>query len=191
METKAHQQAAYKFGWIPDEEQRYEYANVFAVEKTTGPERLIMAPSAQQVSLMLDLIEKMAEPFGVLYILVVPRGKGETGRYQNAEVASRVEAKKFLSRFRDFFENDARHHIWIASMANSDMLVYDNHNVIYAYGRLPEFERILVDRGLTKTNDVKFPCPHSHKYNEIFDTEQQEVLRYWKWKHSPLRDEDD
>jgi hypothetical protein len=178
-ETKAHLRAAYKFGWIPDEEKRYEYANVFAVEKTTGPERLIIAPSAQQVSLMLE------------YILVVPRGKGEAGRYQNAEVDSRVEAKKFLSRFKDFFENDARHHIWIASMANSDMLVYDNHNVIYAYGRLLEFERILVNRGLTKVDGVQFPCPHTHKYNHVFDPEQQEVLRYWKWKHAPLQDEDD
>jgi hypothetical protein len=183
--------AAYKFGWIPNEERSYAYANVFAVEKTTGPERLIIAPSAQHISLMLDVVQTMAEPFGILYILIAPRGGASAGRYQKAESATRIEAEKFFHRFTDFFENDGRHHIWIASMANSDMLVYDNHNVIYAYGRLPEFGRRLVNRGLAKVNDVAFPSPHTHKYNPVFDREQQEVLRYWEWKHSPLQDDDD
>jgi len=181
----------YKFGWIADEERSYEYPNVFAVEKTTGPERLVIAPSSRHVSLMLDLMQMMFEPFGILYVLTAPRAGAEAGRYQVANPVAWNEAEGFLSRFERFFENDGRHHIWITSGRNSDRLVYDKHNVIYAYGELREFERILMKRGLTKAERVEFPSPHSHKYNEAYDQDQQEVLRYWEWKKFPLQESDE
>ncbi len=101
----------YKFGWIPAEERRYEYQNVFAVEKTSRLERLVIAPSANQVSLILDLLHVMPEPYGILYVLVIPRTEAQEGRYQAVELKSRNETEGFLGRFKDFFENDGRHHI--------------------------------------------------------------------------------
>ena len=76
-------------------------------------------------------------------------------------------------------------------MRSSDMLVYEKHNRIYAYGNLPEFEALLLKRGLTKAPQVTLPDPHVHKYNESFDTEQQNILNYWEWEYSPLRESDD
>ncbi|HTC95132.1 MAG TPA: hypothetical protein VK699_16930 [Terriglobales bacterium] len=181
----------YKFGWIPDQEKSYQYPNVFAIEKTAGPERLVIAPSSQHVSLLLDLMKIMFEPFGILYVLTVPRGKAEAGRYQAANPVAWDKAERFLSRFEDFFENDGRHYLRIASIGNSDLLVYDKHNVIYAYGELREFERILLKRELRKVDSVKFPSPHSHKYNAAYDQAQQDVLRYWEWKQLPLQESDD
>jgi len=183
--------AAYKFGWIPDEERAYECAHVWSREKTTGPERLVIAPRARQVDLILEFLRVMPEPFWILYELKVPRGKGEPGRYQSAEPLNRREAEAFLRRFEAFFENDGRHDIWIASTTTSDLLVYDSHNVIYAYVQMPELEGLLSQRGLTKVNRVSFPVPHSHKYNQEFDDEQQEVLKYLTWKVSPLQESDD
>ncbi len=86
---------------------------------------------------MLDLLEVSPEPFCILYVLTIPRSEERPGRYESAPV-SREEARQFLSRFREFFENDARHHIWIKSIDGPDLLVYDKHNVIYAYGPLRE-----------------------------------------------------
>jgi hypothetical protein len=182
--------ATYKFGWIPDKDRKYEYQDVFAIEKTSRLERLVIAPSANQVSLMLELLRVMPEPYGILYVLVTPRSAAQPGRYQAADFKSRNDAEVFLSRFKDFFENDGRHHIWIASPPTPDTLVYDRHNVIYAYGRLPEFERVVLNRGLSKVEDVKFPSPHTHHYNEAFDRDEEVLLRYWPWLHSPLRDND-
>jgi hypothetical protein len=182
--------AAYKFGWIPDDERRYEYQDVYAIEKTSRLERLVVAPSANQVSLMLELIRVMPEPYGILYVLVVSRSEAEAGRYRAADFKPRNETEGFLSRFKDFFENDGRHHIWIASPPSPDTLVYDRHNVIYAYGRLPEFERIVSNRGLSRVEDVKFQSLHTHNYNAAFDTDEQELLQYWPWVRSPLRDND-
>ncbi len=183
-------EAPYKFGWIPDEERIYEYPNIWAVEKTTGPERLIIAPSGQHVSLMLDLMSVMLEPFGILYVLAVPRGEGEAGRYQIPTPASGRKARRFLSRYKEFFEQVGRCNIWVASTTNSDQLVYDRHNVIYAYGQLLAFESVLLNRGLSRADSVSFPVPHIHRYNKEFDHDAREVLRYWHWKWFPLQDQD-
>jgi hypothetical protein len=182
--------ATYELGWILDEDRRYEYQNVFAIEKTPRLERLVIAPSANQVSLMLDLLRVMPEPYGILYVLVVPRTEAEAGRYQAEDFKPRNETESFLNRFKEFFENDGRHHIWIASPPGPDTLVYDRHNVIYGYGRVPEFERVVLAHGLSRVEEIKFPSPHAHHYNEAFDGDEKDLLRYWPWLRSPLRGND-
>ena len=183
--------AIYKFGWIPNEQRRYEHPNVFAVEKTSGPARLVIAPSANHVSILIELLQLIAEPIGVLYVLVVPRGGSEAGRYQSASPVSRKRAEEFLTRFREYFENDARHDIWLASTSDSNQLVYDRHNVIYAYGSLPEFENVLARRGLANAESVRFPSPHTHNYHAAFDQDEKGVLQHWDWRRSPLRESDE
>lgn len=184
-------EAAYKFGWIPNGERRYEYPDVFAIEKTSGPARLVIAPSANHVSILVDLLQVMFEPFGILYVLVVPRSENEAGRYQTANSVSREQTLEFLTRFRDYLENDGRHDIWLASMSDSGQLVYDRHNVIYAYGPLLEFESILSGRGLTKVESVGFPSPHTHHYHAVFDQDERDVFQHWHWTQSPLRGGDE
>jgi hypothetical protein len=140
---------------------------------------------------MIDLLRVMPEPFWILYVLTVPRGGSQDGRYQSANALLRQQAQEFLIRFDQFLENDGRHHVWVKAVSGSDLLIYDKHNVIYAYGRLAEFEAVLSDRGLTKVEAVRFPSPHTHKYNASFDQDERDVLRYWNWKQSPLQDSDE
>lgn len=116
----------YKFGtlqgddWIP-----FAYPNVWAQEATTGPDRLVIAPASGQIELMRKLAEVLPEPFGILYVLLVPRSEREPGRYQSPEPSSRAELDAFLTQFQGFFEKDARHHVWIMSLFASATLVYD------------------------------------------------------------------
>lgn len=133
----------------------------------------------------------MPEPLGILYVLVVPRGGSEAGRYQTENPVSKKEAEEFLKSFKEYFENDGRHDIWIASMSGSEQLVYDRHNIIYAYGPLPEYEDILLARGLRKVEFVRFPKPHTHNYHAAFDHDELNLLRRWRWKHFPLHESDE
>jgi hypothetical protein len=188
---ESNMETIYKFGWIPNEERRYEYPDIFAVEKTSGPKRLVIAPSAHHVSILIDLLQVMSEPLGILYVLVVPRGGSDAGRYQVESPVSQEQAKEFLERFRDYFENDGRHDIWVRSVSDSSQLVYDRHNVIYAYGPLLEFEKVLLGRGLANAEFVRFPSPHTHNYHAVFDQDERDVLRHWHWRQSPLRESDD
>src|SRR2546427_13024544 len=98
--------AAYKFGWIPDEERAYECAHVWSREKTTGPERLVIAPRGRQGDLILEFLGVVAGPVWILYELKVPRGKGGTGGYQNVEALNRRGAGAFLRRVEGVFGND-------------------------------------------------------------------------------------
>ena len=96
----------------------------------------------------------------------------------------------FLNLFRDYLESDGRHHIWITSLPTSSTLVYENHNVIYAYGPLEEFEQVLIKRGLTEC-EVQFPVPHVHNYHSAFDADECEIMTYWKWGYFPLVEHED
>ncbi len=88
---------------------------------------------------MIRLLEAMSGPFWLLYVLVVNRDDSELGRYQCSEPQTQEDVEAFLKDFQAFLEKDGRHHLWIASASSSEMLIYDRHNVIYAYGSLSEW----------------------------------------------------
>lgn len=181
----------YKFGWIPDgeQEQAYAYPNVWATEKTTGPDRLIIAPRSHYIRLLLALARCLEEPFHLLYVLIVPRGGGEEGRYASADSFTFDQLELFLHRHQGLLEQDGRNSIWIQS--TSALLVYDKHNVIYAYGPLHDFKAVLRASGLDEAPEVRFPSPHSHRYHAQFDDDQAGILRDYQWVHSPLMPGDD
>jgi hypothetical protein len=179
----------YKLGWLPDgkNEQCYGYPNVWAREATTGPDRLAIAPDSGYVNLLEGLAECLEEPYLLLYVLVVPRCGGEPGRYQSGSF-SLSQLQQFLSDYSDFLEKDARHNLWIRS--DEGTLVYDRHNVIYAYGPLERFVAILDSAGLTESNEVRYPSPHAHHYHAEFDPDETRILDSEDWTISPLRSGD-
>jgi hypothetical protein len=71
------------------------------------------------------------------------------------------------------------------------MLVYDRHNVIYAYGPLDRFIAVLNSAGLTESKQVHFPSPHAHHYHPEFDADEKRILRTEEWTISPLRPGDE
>jgi len=104
-------------------------------------------------------------------VLVVSRLGNEAGRYQSPEFGTKQELQDFLLEFKEFFETDGRHRIWIGATNNSGLLVYDQHHVIFAYGPIDRFERILENRGF-REQPFSFPAPHCHNYHE--DNDQHE-----------------
>lgn len=189
---------AFKFG-IPDPDQShldlpYSYPNLWQRQKTTGPERLVLAPAARQVRLFTDLVARIPEPLGLLYVLLVPRGEGAAGRYECKTLLGRRSLTEFLERFSAYFEGDGRHHLWVASPGTTwgehGQIIYDNHNLIYAYGPLSDFIAVAKNRGLSE-GDVKIPCPHVHKYNAAFDRQAASLLNVYEWRHFPLPPDDD
>jgi hypothetical protein len=187
----------YKLGWVPDErrdglsDERFEYPNIWAREKTSGPDRLVIAPHADYALLLTKLAECLEPPFLLLYVLAIPRGGGEPGRYESKYSFSRPQLQVFLSDYAEFLEKDARHNLWIRSTSGEGMLVYDRHNVIYAYGQLELFATVLHASSLTESNDVRFPSPHAHHYHPQFDSDENRILRNEEWTRFPLRPGDE
>ncbi len=128
--------------------------------------------------------------WGVLYVLVQPRGSGhQPGRYESELFATHAELVEFLSEFEDFFESDGRHHIWVADPEGSGQLVYDQHNVIFAYGAIERFREELIKRGY-REEDFWFPSPHFHAYWPENDAINRRLLTEWEWKYFPLAEDD-
>jgi hypothetical protein len=176
----------HKFGWFPDgvNDEPYVHPNSWAKEKTSGPDRLVIAPRSNQVELILKLASRLAEQLLLLYVLVVPREGSTPGRNQS-EPISLEKLDSFLRQYLSFFEGDARHNIWIRSSDNG-MLVFDRHNVIYAYGPLDKFTSTLVASGLTEIENIRFPAPHTHHYQAEFDDSERLILEEQSWIRSPL-----
>jgi hypothetical protein len=180
-----------KFGHVVlDEELDFTYPDVWTQQKTTGPDRLVIAPCQHQVELLIDLMAAMEGPFGLLYVLVVPRGGGVAGRYQSPNPLDANQVRSFLNQFRDFIEGDGRHTFWIASTISSSMLVYDRHNVIYAYGEIERFKQVLSRHSLEEKKSLNFPFPHVHRYHAAYDMAEAEILSWCDWVFSELRDMD-
>ena len=159
-------------------------------ETTGGGSRLVIAPAQKQVDLLLTLLKNMREPFWVLYVLVVPRGQGEWGRYQISEPQSKSAVGAFLNEFRDFLEKDGRHNVWIVSESGPEMLIYDRHNVIYGYGPMNSWRVALAAQGLSEASNIRFPSPHSHHYHQNLDAEEVRLLNYWDWHRTALKESD-
>jgi len=169
---------------------RHRYPNVWQRERTTGPDRLRIAPDGCHVDVLSSLVGCLPEPFGILYVLIASRAGRESGRYQSPEPWSRGEVVSFLEGFRDYFEGDGRHHVWVTSLPANGTLVYDNHDLIYAYGPIPEYERALATIGLVPAG-VSIPAPHGHQYNAEFDGDEDRLMAHCAWIHFPLLPSDD
>ena len=110
----------YKFGTPEPEDRKWIYRDVWATEETTGGgSRLVIAPAQGQTDLLAAFLQDMNGPFWVLYVLVIPRGSGEPGRYQSPEPQTASAVGTFLNEFSGFLETDGRHNLWIASESGS------------------------------------------------------------------------
>jgi hypothetical protein len=182
----------YKFGSFAASgtEEAFHYGNTWARDTDCTPQRLVIAPASGHISLLRSLMDVMRDPFGVLYVLVVPRSQ-LPGRYECPSPTSRGDAISFFQAFGDFFEHDGRCNVWLGAFDSSSLLVYDRHNVLYAYGPLDEFVRVLNAMGYTEVSKITFPAPHAHHYHPELDAVERQLLKYWEWKHFPLQPGDE
>jgi hypothetical protein len=167
----------------------HDYGKIYEVEETTGSERLKIAASNDQIGLLISLLDNLNPPYFILYVLVVSRLRNEHGRYQSPLLETKQEVVDFLLDFKEYLETDARHHLWIGAMDNNGTLVYDQHNVIYAYGPLNAFKQTLLKLDFTE-EEFSFPAPHCHHFHDSNDAFEQELLSYWDWYLFPLEDND-
>ncbi len=172
-------------------EEPHDYGNVFQRQKTTGPERLVIGASNRHVELLRELFPHLEPEYWVLYVLTVTTVGNELGRYQSPVLDAPV-LDSLLAEFDEFFEGDARHAVWIANTAGTGQLIYDQHNLIYAYGPLDTFEATLHKRGFREVDELTVPAPHMHRYNRgPFTRWEVDLLDRFDWHRTDLRDGDD
>ncbi len=95
------------------------------------------------------------------------------------------ELQRFVMPYQSFLEGDARHHLWIHSPNSGATLVYDKHNLIYAYGPIEEFISKLKEMGLQE-GEFELPFPHYHNYFSEYDSFEKQIIGNHKWKRTPI-----
>lgn len=180
-----------KFGVLDNDDERiFEYPDIWCIQEYPNLTRGVVAPSNNQMELMLDMIKEFPPPYWVLYILVVSRVGQKPGRYQIPKPLSFDELENFCLEYKDFFESDGRHHLWIASAESGQMLIYDRHNIIYIYDN-PDNIREYFDNSNFQEKEVEFPMPHIHFYNEENDRLELDLLNHFDWIYSELKEQDE
>jgi hypothetical protein len=163
---------------------------VFCREVTSGGgERLRVDLPRDKVFLLFKLVQSLRPSFQLLYVLHTPRGEGEAGRYQSPTV-SLTQVQDFLTRFKAYLLADARYDLWVRSASTGDMLVWDRHNNLYAYGGLDDIAARLMQLGFREGSPPSIG-PHAHYYRREFDPDAAEVLNWFSWDRTPLHPEDE
>ncbi|CAG9172942.1 hypothetical protein [Cupriavidus pampae] len=173
-----------------DDWVEYSHSPVFSREELpSGSARLVAGVPGGNSVVLFQMLEHMAPPFYLLYLLHTPRGEGVSGRYQSPAL-SELELKDFLGRFSQFLGMDARHDVWVHSPGSNATVVWDRHNLIYAYGPTARFESALRQIGFT-AGSAKVDFVHAHHYRAEYDADSKAVLIYFDWSYSQLRPEDE
>lgn len=166
------------------------YNNTFARESAIDPEHLCIGPRGEHTALMVGLAAVLAEPYKVLYVLHTPRGGSEPGRYESPAL-NRGEVAAFFRRFDSFFAGDGRHDVWLHSGPDNATVIWDRHDLLYAYGPLHRFEAALGDRGIKPGERPTVPVPHTHHYHPEWDGAERVIVEAFDWRLTPLRREDE
>jgi hypothetical protein len=170
----------------------YKYKNEYAIEKTSGGDRLIVAPESGHINMMLDLLrEGDDDGYFILYVLIVSRCDNTLGRYQSANLMAWDELNMFCKKYSSYLETDGRHHFWITNYDTQNFVVYDHHNVLYVYGDIETKIKILEDGGYKKVEKIVFEAPHTHFYNEENDCFENEIIKASEWIVFSLQEEHD
>ncbi len=168
----------------------FAYANQYYLQDISADGRLCIGPTSGHTGLLQQLAATWpTRQYFLLYVLLVSQTDHQPGRYQSP-LLSQGELAQFLQEFGPFIDGDGRHHLWLGSPANEGMLIYDQHNVIYAYGAMGPYLEVLAGGGFSEANFL-LPAPHVHHYHSENAVSQQALLEYFDWTYFVLQEGDD
>lgn len=174
---------------VADEWTAHSHPPAYEIGATdSGARRLVAGVPAGDPLVVATLAAALAPPFELLYVLHTPRGEAPPGRYQSPELDA-AALRAFLNDFGPLLGSDARHDLWVRSPADGATLVWDRHNLLYAYGPLDRFEQRLRGLGFAPGR-LEIPAPHTHHYRREFDPLAKQLIGRFAWHRTELQPED-
>jgi hypothetical protein len=154
-----------------------------------GIGRLRIGLDRDHVACLRSFLDCLSGPFQLLYVLHTSRSDAELGRCESPALSSE-EVHAFVDEFGRFLSEDSRHDFWLRSHGDDATIVWDRHNLIYAYGTLDAFEVVLRNLGVRAGAPPLIPAPHVHHYHPEWDDSERAVLQAFDWTVKPLRESD-
>lgn len=157
-----------------------------------GTARLRVGLRGGQSVLLTMLGAALEPPHRLLYILHTSCTSAPLGRYESPDLDG-PDIEAFSKRFGAFLAQDARHDVWLYSMAEGGPVVLDRYNMVYVYGPIERVARLLQRGGVVEVAAwaaPRVPYPHALHYHREFDALETDVLAAIPWVRKPLRDAD-
>lgn len=171
-------------------EDDIRYGNHFVVESGNGWSRLRIGPDRDHIRLIDRLSEKWSTPeYYLLYVSLVSHTGKKPGRYQSP-ILPKDDLDVFLYSNKDFLEKYGGQHLWVGNPKGSDLLIYDQHNIIFAYGDIAGYREVLAAENF-REGTFSIPCPHSHSFDSSLTQFEDDLFSYFDWGYSELQDGDD
>lgn len=174
---------------VSDSWEPYSHGAVYCVEPLEGARRVLAGIPGGDAIPFLRLVNCLAPPYFVLYVLHTPRCEGEAGRYQIPPL-SQQQFWEFVQRFGTYLSSDGRFDIWAHSPAAQATVVWNQHNQLFAYGPIDKYCAELNVLGFTP-GEARIPSPHQHHYQPGLDADAREILKFLAWSYSSLQPGDD
>jgi hypothetical protein len=161
----------------------FDYGNVYQRVSYGEEDSLKIGVSTEQVSLLQDLSSALNEPFEIMYIATELSRTVEPARYESMVTLDRAELALFFERYGEAFEKDGRHGLWV--IAPNGLLVFSQHDIIYAYGPLDSYDELLRGRDFTM-REFSIPGPHFHFYDGNYDALVAQMMAERGWNRYEL-----
>lgn len=171
-------------------EDDFRYGNLFVVESGNGWSRLKIGPDRNHIRLIDRLSEKWSTPkYYLLYVSLISHTGKKPGRYQSP-VLAKDDLDVFLYTNKDFLEGYGGQHLWVGNPEGRDLLIYDQHNIIFAYGDIAGYQEVLGAEAL-RDGTFSIPCPHRHGFDASWAQSEDDLFACFNWVYSELQDGDD
>jgi hypothetical protein len=157
-----------------DEWKEYSYALTYTISGNQDKCRIIAGVSDEKIEVFERLATCLQPPYFLLYVLHTPRVEGKEGRYQSPAISVK-DFSLFMAHFGNYLKSDGRFDIWIHSPSDNATVVWDRHNLIFAYGPIKQYEHELHSLGYTE-GTCEVPGPHQHHYRQECDKDALELL---------------
>lgn len=159
-------------------------AHLFPNQFFAETDRLIIGTCDSRTELILDLVEPLAEKFVLGYEVRIERGISPLGTYRSDPLTF-GDLKSVAAEFRKLFEQDARHHTFVFPQETVAMVVYDEHDLVFAYGDLADYRKRLLEKGFEESY-FELPFPHIHSYLDEMDEVESRLLNSRKWTFTAM-----
>lgn len=156
---------------------------------SSGTERICAGVPSRDYSVFPRLVNCLKAPFFLLYVLHTSRGEGEIGRYQSPELSA-DQLEQFLAKYKSLLAQDSRFDIWVYSPQEEATIVWDRHNMLFAYGVVDVVERELIKMEFER-GSISMDFDHIHCYRSACDNMARQLLGEFQWRFSPLRPQDE
>jgi hypothetical protein len=149
-----------------------------------GGERVVATAPGGDPQILRSLAANLTPPFRLLYVLHQPRGEAAVGRYESPDLSA-AELDGFFERFGAFLQRDSRFDLWIFSIENGAAVIWDRHDLVWAYSRADAFEETMRALGFGPGQPA-VPSPHVHHEHHALRGDADALIRFFAWKHTPL-----